>query len=363
MTRTINAVWMEKYKRWQINVQADGVRKSFVSTIPGRAGKAEANRKADEWLDSQVMDGSAPVSAVWANWSATLTSKDSIKKASICWRLHFSPVCGKKQMSKITEGDLQAVIDRAAAKGMAWKSLSNIRGTMSAFIKWARKNRYTTLTLEDVDIPKSAVKGKKIILQPDDIVKMWEAPSTLYSNLFKLAVLTGLRPSELVGLKWIDIDENLLHIRRAIDYDGDMSKGKNENAERTLWIGEYEIAVLDAQRDALKKRGVIAPWVFANPDGNFPMQRAVARGWKRFAKSAQLTPGVTPYGWRHTFVSINNEMPGGLKQRRVGHAKNMDTEGVYGHMVIGEQQQAAEYVRQQIDSILRRSQKHTQKHT
>ena len=44
--RTNTAVWLEKHERWQINVQKDGIRKTFTSSIPGRNGQREANRKA-----------------------------------------------------------------------------------------------------------------------------------------------------------------------------------------------------------------------------------------------------------------------------------------------------------------------------
>ena len=48
--RKNEAVWTESRKRWQINVQVDGVRKTFTSSFPGRRGKADAERKADRWL-------------------------------------------------------------------------------------------------------------------------------------------------------------------------------------------------------------------------------------------------------------------------------------------------------------------------
>ena len=49
--RTNTAQWEEKYQRWRIAVQKDGVRKQFYSSTPGRTGQREANAKADRWLD------------------------------------------------------------------------------------------------------------------------------------------------------------------------------------------------------------------------------------------------------------------------------------------------------------------------
>ena len=358
-TRIVEAQWLKKQKRWQIKVQANGVRRAFTSSIPGRAGKAEAHQKADDWLASSLIGSNSPVSAVWEKWVDSLNSTDAIKKAGTFWTLYISPVISKKQIGNVTEGDLQEIIDRAAKKGLAWKSISNIRSILAGFVKWSRKNRYAALTTEDITIPKNAPKGKKVILQPDDIVKMWSVKQTPYSNLFKLAVLTGLRPGELIGLQWQDIAGPRLYVRRAINYSGEITEGKNENAQRAIWLGEYEQSILEQQRIYLRKAGIISPWIFPKYDGQHTKQQAVTRGWRTFCKYAGISANVTPYGWRHTFVSINNEMPEGLKRRRVGHAMNMDTEGVYGQAVMGEDELAANYVKQKFDAIFTASPKPT----
>lgn len=91
---------------------------------------------------------------------------------------------GKIAIAKLSEGSLQSVIDCAAKKGLSKKTLSLIRSTMTSFIKWCRKNRYTTITTEDVSIPKNApVIGKKI-LQPEDLKKLFSCQPKLYSNLY-----------------------------------------------------------------------------------------------------------------------------------------------------------------------------------
>lgn len=54
MKRTNTAVWIESRNRWQINVQKDGIRKTFTSSKPGKTGQREANAKADRWLDEGI---------------------------------------------------------------------------------------------------------------------------------------------------------------------------------------------------------------------------------------------------------------------------------------------------------------------
>ena len=45
---------------------------------------------------------------------------------------------------------------------------------------------------------------------------------------------------------------------------------------------------------------------------------------------------VTPYELRHTFVSIAKSLPAGFVKAVIGHSKSMDTFGVYGHAIKGE---------------------------
>ena len=69
MKRTNTAKWMEKQQRWQINVQKDGVRKSFYSGTPGRTGQREANRKADLWLDEDIKNQNAKVNQIYLEYN------------------------------------------------------------------------------------------------------------------------------------------------------------------------------------------------------------------------------------------------------------------------------------------------------
>ena len=66
--RTNEAKWNEKRQMWRIDVQKDGVRKSFYSTIPGRKGKIECHSKADEWLEHDVFNADTRVQVLLLQW-------------------------------------------------------------------------------------------------------------------------------------------------------------------------------------------------------------------------------------------------------------------------------------------------------
>lgn len=73
--RTNTAVWLEKHGRWQVNVQKDGVRRSFYSSTPGRTGQRECNAKADAWLDDNISGDGKRVSVLFYDYIEDLKSR------------------------------------------------------------------------------------------------------------------------------------------------------------------------------------------------------------------------------------------------------------------------------------------------
>ena len=347
--RTNTAKWIESRKRWQINVQKDGVRKTFTSAKPGRTGQREANKKADEWLEHSVISTGSKVSVLYHQF---LTSKKATTSMSNWrpmdgrWRNKIEPVIGTKAIGKLTTGDLQKVLDTALSDGYAKKSLQNLRADLCAFLKWARKNRYTTLTGEDLEVSKSAKKSEKRILQPKDVMILFNISTTVvrnkrineeYINAYRLEVLTGLRPGEINGLQWSDWHGNRLELRRAINAYGETTTGKNDNARRVVYLSTLARQVLETQYEWTGPKSSV--FCISN------LQHYHSR-WKRYCKVNGL-PDIAPYEIRHTFVSISDSLPEAQMKKLVGHSQSMDTYGVYGHHVEGE----GEEISRNLDNI------------
>ena len=69
-----------------------------------------------------------------------------------------------------------------------------------------------------------------------------------YINAYRFQLLTGLRPGELLGLRWADIKGGTVYISRAVNILGEETQGKNQNAIRAFALSERARAVLDEQR-------------------------------------------------------------------------------------------------------------------
>ena len=98
-----------------------------------------------------------------------------------------------------------------------------------------RLKRISTLHPEDLKPPAGARNSVKMILQPSDVLKLFNIDTTLlrgrtvadeYVNAYRFQVVTGLRPGEIIGLRWCDIHESRCDVRRSINIYKEETHGK-----------------------------------------------------------------------------------------------------------------------------------------
>ena len=363
MKRTSSAYWEEKRNRWRIDVQKNGIRKTFYSSVPGRNGKRECHEKADAWLDDGIIDSRKRVKDMAADYMADLketTSKSHWRQYENYINNYIAKQLGTVRMEDLTEQHLQTVINKAYGSGKAKKTLLNIRACEQNFLKFCRKSKATTLICEDLRIPKGAQSCEKVILQPDDIRRLFcentvtmrgKTDTELYIYAFRFAVLTGMRPGEIVGLQRKDIKDGIVHIKRSVNIYGETTSGKNDNARRTFELSPIAADTLKKQYEFMALKGIVSPYVFPSLNGECTKQRTYERHLKRFCEQHSITV-ATPYELRHTFVSIAKSMDIGMLKSIVGHSETMDTLGVYGHAVQGDMHRAANEINALFGDIL-----------
>lgn len=353
MNRTNTAKWMEKYGRWQINVQKDGKRRSFTSSTPGRAGRREANAKADAWLDDGIDSKKLRIDDLCDEYIADLklrTSKSHWRPEESRVNIWIKPNIGRFKPDKITDQMCQSIINTAYSKGLSKKTLMNLRATLVAFFKYCRKRKACNFMPEDLSLPNSATSKEKSILHPEDIVKLFTEDTTVYRNkripdplinAYRFAVVTGYRPGEILGFMPNDFDGISLKVNRSINIYGEITQGKNQNARRVRVLSPLAKSIWE---DQMKHSDGI--YVF----GNVPEQTMLEH-WKRYCHANGLTV-TTLYELRHTFTSAIQSLPESYIKNLVGHANSMDTFGTYIHEMDDTQQKIATAVEEIFLEIL-----------
>jgi len=167
-----------------------------------------------------------------------------------------------------------------------------------------------------------------------------------------LSAMTGMRRSELLGLRWhdIDFDKATVSINRglvAIGYELHESRGKTDNSRRPIELDPTTIAVLRgwqalqaAEYDAV---GIDDPgWVFASADGRPIHPHALSQAFERIARRAGV-PVIRLHDLRHTHgtLLIKDLVPVKVVSERLGHANIAFTIETYQHVLPGMQADAA----------------------
>ncbi len=353
-SRTNTAKWFENENRWKINVQKDGRRRSFYSSTPGRNGQREAHKKADEWLESGVVASNTRVDTLYTQFRAAAgetvgtSFKRQIDYFGSAWIL---PALGKKKISALCEQDIQSILDKAVAAGLSRKTIQGINGMINKFLKYCRRCKATTFRPEEVQIPAAARLKGKTVLQPGDLIKLFNCDTydyygqrvkEPYIHAYRFQVLTGLRPGELRGLRPGDVHNRRVDIVRAVNDYGEETRGKNENAVRSFIMSGM------AQREMLAQ---LNEYPATDTVFNLPSSQVYGKHFKRFCNDNGIQH-VSPYELRHTFVSVVKRLPAGEVKPLVGHSEDMDTFGVYGHELDGEAEEVSNSVNALFEQIL-----------
>ena len=170
--RKNEAAWIGSGSRWQINVQADGIRRTFSSSIPGRKGKIEAEKKADRWLEDRTISENTRCGELldkYLDRVKATTSRANWRPMEYRINTHVRPVIGLKRIGKLTEEDLQAILDDGYSAGLSKRSLKNVKSDLMAFLKFCRREKATRLFPESLIINTSAKRSQKKVATLDDM--------------------------------------------------------------------------------------------------------------------------------------------------------------------------------------------------
>lgn len=191
------------------------------------------------------------------------------------------------------------------------------------------------LTLEQVKTLLAAARGSR------------------YEALLQLAVATGMRQSELIGLGWeaVDLDAGVIHVVRQLSQDGTFSEPKSTKGWRKIGIPSSVVVVLRQHRLwQIEERLLAGPeyesrhnLVFTTRSGRSLGHRNLLRDFKVILRKAGL-PDVPFHALRHTHATLlfAQNVHGKVVQERLGHSSIAITLDRYSHHVPGLDRDAAD---------------------
>ncbi len=335
--------------RWRIQTRKDGKKYSFSSSLPGSKGRRECMRKYEAWLCGEV-SGQKTVNQVCSEYLEDLKARRGDESESYIQneryiRLYIAPKCGAKKICKVTLREWQAVINEAkgAKKDLSHKTLENLRGIISAVIKFGYADYQCELLRGSLYIPQGHSKEEKEILQPEQVARLLEPSEKWYHPLFCFLILTGMRPGEALGLQVSDVLSDRVVIRRAVNAKGRITDCKNKNARRMIPLGSLALSIIRSTIARNEEYNLRTEWIFCDKHGDKGNQSTMRNQWTELKKERDLSGTV--YSLRHSFISITRSvMPESVIKEIVGHSVSMPTFEVYGHIVDSDSRKAAEII-------------------
>lgn len=350
-------IWNDKQQEWQLRIYQDGKCKKFTSNKPGIAGKKIVLKRAREFAEKGTVS-SPTVQKEWDKYLEDVKARSSnVNYISVekIGRLYILPKCSPTKLERLSLVDFQNIINSSKnAKGepLSKKTYSNIRGTIINFLKFAYRDRVIDYMPDGLYIPKNAESVGKEILQPEQIKKLFSSDlnSNWYIEYFRLLLLSGARPGEILGLQWSDIEWDICTINRSINSTREITPGKNKNARRKFFLPPTAQEVIKRQKE--KTQDLNSEWVFPSRCGDMSTQSMVYKQWIPLKEYLQTSACI--YSFRHTFVSLmkSSTVSENLLKDIIGHSASMDTFGVYGHEVNGDKELIVEAIEQKITKII-----------
>ncbi|QDH71213.1 tyrosine recombinase XerC [Marilutibacter alkalisoli] len=227
-------------------------------------------------------------------------------------------------------GHLRAFVAAEHRRGLSPKSLQRRLSACRSFYAWLLKQgRIAASPAAAIRAPKAPRKLPQV-LDPDEAKALVEVPTDAPLGLRDRALLelfysSGLRLSELCGLRWRDLDlaDALVHVTGKGNKQRSVPLGSHARRALAEWRASTVSAATGASDDAP---------VF--PGRNGPITpRAVQLRLAKLARQQGLFKRVHPHLLRHSFASHILESSGDLRgvQELLGHA-DIATTQIYTHL-------------------------------
>jgi integrase len=160
-----------------------------------------------------------------------------------------------------------------------------------------------------------------------------------------VAVHTGMRPGEVLALKWdnVDLDCGTLQLNRALS-DGEFTAPKTARSRRRIMLTAASVKALRAHRkrqleERMQRAGLWQDYglVFPSTVGTPLSHRNVVRSFKALLKRAGLPAGTRLYDLRHTCATLllSCNIHPKYVQELLGHASISQTLDTYSHVIPG----------------------------
>lgn len=275
----------------------------------------------------------------------------------IC-RLHLIPVLGKTSLPKLKAAHLEGLYHEKLAEGLSPRSVKYVHATarraLGEAVRLEVLNRNPAINAR----PPGKAEGEVNSLigqQAADLLRAAEA-HRLHA-LFVLALHTGMRRSELLGLRWSDVDleGGSLEVRRGLTAASGgavVAATKRPSSRRKIDLSETALSALHAHRKCQREEELASPiwqptnYVFAGRAGGHLSPHTVRTSFAALVRQVGLPEETRFHDLRHTFATLSLAAGTDIKtvSEMLGHSDTSTTLRIYAHVLPGQKKEAAKAI-------------------
>jgi len=279
-------------------------------------------------------------------------------------RLHLVPALGSIPLTSLQPYHIQAYYGRALKSGrrdgksggLSGKTVHHIHRLLFEALRYATKHNIVGRNVAEAVDPPRAQRREMTTADSEGVNRLLKAvKDTHYYPIFFTAVYTGLRRSELLGLRWgnVDLDMAALSVTDTIHFMKDgrviIRQPKSRYSRRNVALPPALAIMLREhkakQTEDKKALGLDlqdSDLVFSHPDGTPIRPNTVSRAFKLYAERVGLPTGRF-HDLRHTHATLllKQGVHPKIVSERLGHSGVAITLDTYSHVLPGMQEEAA----------------------
>ena len=258
---------------------------------------------------------------------------------------HLVPGVGRVKLAKLRPDHIRRLYRSMLDAGKATRTVQYAHTLLKRALAQAVMDGLIPRNAAEAVRPPKLKRDEIQPLNADQVRALLDASDERSCALYTVAVRTGMRPGEILALRWSDVDleAGTVQINRALS-EGEFSTPKTPRSRRRISLSPATVAALKAHRkrqleECMAKAGL---WedhglVFPSSVGTPKSQRNLNREFKNAAKRAGLPDHFKLYDLRHTCATLllaRNVHPKYV-QELLGHASIALTLDTYSHVIPG----------------------------
>lgn len=325
--------------------------------------RAEAIKIRNELQLQYGSGAAAPISLTLGEWLPhwlELYARPSVRHSTYVSyegyvRKHLIPALGAVPLDKLVPADLQRFYLRKLKEDrLAPKTIANLNACLHRALQQAVKEQIIPSNPCDaVDLPRKEAVEIAVLTREQQAKLMQESYHHRYGVFIRLALSTGMRIGEIVGLRWDDVDltNRILFVRSTLNrlptIDGEnktelfVGTPKTKNGRRSIPLFNAIITDLEEWRKRQEADAQLAQsayentgYVVTNELGK-PIEPRTFRDYYARVLKASGLPHFTFHALRHTFATraIEQHMDVKALSKILGHASVGFTLDTYAHLL------------------------------